>query len=80
MASKIVSLEQQTLRLLEAFPSVHHLTQGLREQPRKHNATTIDKMEEALFVLRAQELTPDSQEIVRKLQKMFKRAESVGTR
>ena len=77
MASKIVSLEQKTLDLLEKFPSVNHLTQGLRTQPRKHNATTIDKMEEALFVLRSQELAPTSREVVRKLQKMFKRAEQL---
>lgn len=77
IAERIVSLEQQSLSLLEKFPSVNHLTHNLRTQARKHNATTIEKMEEALFVLRAQELDPSSRNIVRKLQKMFTQTEEL---
>lgn len=77
IAGRIVSLEEKSLSLLESFPSVHHLTQGLRTQPRKHNATTIEKMEEALFVLRSQELAPASRGTIRKLQKMFKQADEL---
>lgn len=77
IAGRIVSLEKQSLELLEQFPSIHHLICDLKNQPRKHNATTIEKMEEALFVVNAQELDPSSRQIVRKIQKIFKEADAL---
>jgi RNA polymerase sigma factor (sigma-70 family) len=75
LAGRIISLEQQSLELLRQYPSVQPLIQELQDQPRKHNSTTIERMEEALLIVQQQEQTSSRNSTIKKIRTMFRQAE-----
>lgn len=77
LANQIIQLEKKILSLLYTFDDIKHLVENVENTPRKHNANSIEKMEEALFVLKTTENIASHKKQIRKLDILFKRAEEL---